>query len=156
MRSSCIDISEYVLRHRIGWTAPSDHQAKSEVPFEHSSDYQIRRNDWPYGLTADITHMVVWLKTAIEVDGIGDPTAASKELIETFVTRTFRDRIVPHPAYPDQIMWFKNRTRWQSVRSLEHIHVIVRGVDQSLIEEWTGQTESDIVSRSWSEKQNMQ
>jgi Protein of unknown function (DUF3605) len=152
MRSWCSDISEYVLKHRIGWTSPSDHRVQSEVPFEHPSDYQIRRNDWPYGLTTDITHMIVWLKTPIEVDHVGDPTSASKELIESFVTRVFRNQIVPNPAYTDQIMWFKNRTRWQSVKSLEHIHVIVRGIDQSLIEEWTDQTELDIIARSWAEK----
>jgi Protein of unknown function (DUF3605) len=152
MQSSWPDISQYVLKHRLEWTKFSDLRAQSKVPFEHPSDYRIRRNDWPYGLTPDITHMIVWLKTPIEVDESGDPTTASRDLIEGFISRTFRNRILPDPAYADQVMWFKNRTRWQSIRSLEHIHVIVRGIDQGLIEEWTNQTESDIVTRSWSRR----
>ena len=150
MKSSWPDISQYVLSHRIGWRSIVDLKAKSNVPFEQAQDYCIRRNDWPYGLTPDITHMVVWLKTPIEVDEDGDPTSVSKDRIEKFVDRVFRHRIVPNPAYVDQVKWFKNRTRWQSVRSLEHIHVIVRAVDEALVEEWTNQTKSDIVARSWS------
>jgi hypothetical protein len=154
MRSSYSDISEYVRQHRIGWALPtaSGYVVENETPFAHPSDYRIRRNDWPYGLTPDIAHMVVWLKTPIEVDNVGDPTSASKRLIEAFVTREFRNRIAGDPTCAaDRILWFKNRARWQSVRSLEHIHVVVRGVDQSLIEEWTGQTELDIVARFGSE-----
>jgi Protein of unknown function (DUF3605) len=150
MRSRYKDISEFVLEHRIEWDLPGPNglSSQSNIPFGHPADFKIRRNDWPYGLTPDVTHMIVWLKTPIEVDSCGDPSVESHKVIEDFVGRVFRSRIVPNPAYPDQVMWFKNRTRWQSVKALEHIHVIVRGVEETLVEEWTGQKASDIIARS--------
>ena len=36
-----------------------------------------------------------------------------------------------------KIIWFKNTTNLQSVRSLEHFHVLVRDVDEQILEAWT-------------------
>lgn len=38
----------------------------------------------------------------------------------------------------DRVFWFKNWVSLQSVRALEHIHVIVRGATKEDLELWTG------------------
>lgn len=117
---------------------------KSSTPFCDPSDYKILRNDWPYGVTSDITHLVVWSKTPISVTHEGDPTPESRVVIEEFLERTFVSRV----GKDDRVVWLKNRVQWQSVRALEHIHVLIRGVSEELVEEWTGER-GDILARKW-------
>lgn len=108
----------------------------SQIPFAESSDYRVLKNDWPYGLTPDITHIVVWTRTLIPTDpDTGDVTLESRRLIQDFVKRFFIDKL--GPGGEDRVMWFKNWVALQSVRSLEHIHVLVRDVEPVVIEEWT-------------------
>ena len=35
-----------------------------------------------------------------------------------------------------KVIWFKNTTDLQSVRSLEHVHVLVRDVEDEVLREW--------------------
>lgn len=108
----------------------------SETPFENPSDYRVLKNDWPYGLTPDITHIVVWSRTMIPTDPeTGDVTPKSRELIRNFVKTYFVDRL--GPGGEGRVMWFKNWVSLQSVRALEHIHVLVKDVDPEVMEEWT-------------------
>lgn len=108
----------------------------SETPFADPSDYRVLKNDWPYGLTPGITHIVVWSRTVIPTDPkTGDVTAESRELIRNFVKSYFVDKL--GPGAEDHVMWFKNWVSLQSVRSLEHIHVLVKDVDPAVLEEWT-------------------
>jgi len=80
--------------------------------------------------------MIAWTRTAIPTDSdIGDITLESRKSIESFVKRYFVDRI-GRCAEP-RVIWFKNWAALQSVRALDHIHVLVRDVDPCLIEEWT-------------------
>jgi hypothetical protein len=149
----------YILSDILGWIPPapaseSNISILSITPadctaFKVRPDYEIKRNDWPYGTTRDICHVVVWSKAPLAIDNEGDPTMESQQLINDFVQRVFKDRIEADDV-DDRVLWFRNRTQWQSVRSLEHIHVLLRGVDEALIEEWTGQRESDIQARKWS------
>ncbi|MCJ1474653.1 hypothetical protein MMC13_003313 [Lambiella insularis] len=152
-------VANYVCRERLRWhsaSASTGFAFQSAIPFAHPSDFQILRNDWPYGLTRDITHLVVWSKTPIAVtEDLGDPTQESQELIESFVNRTFRTEIPPSMKRPDQLMWFKNRVRWQSVKAIEHIHVIVRGAGEELLQKWTGQTAEDINARKWPKRMSL-
>lgn len=108
----------------------------SETPFADRSDYRVLKNDWPYGLTPDITHIVVWTRTLIPTDPkTGDVTPESRQLIRDFVKAYFVDRL--GPAGEERVMWFKNWVSLQSVRALEHIHVLVKDVDPVMLEEWT-------------------
>lgn len=44
-----------------------------------------------------------------------------------------------HPdAAEDRVLWFKNWAALQSVSALEHFHVMVRDVSESLLESWIG------------------
>ncbi|KAF7956977.1 hypothetical protein EAE96_004299 [Botrytis aclada] len=122
----------YILQHRLPW-GPPPFTYISSVPFENPSDYKILLNDWPYGLSKDVTHFVVWSKTPIATDDEnGDVTDESRKIIEDFVKRTFADRL----EGTDRVMWFKNWVALQSVRALEHIHVLIRDVQKDDVEFW--------------------
>jgi hypothetical protein len=57
-------MTNYLMVFRLpkAWGSPPFTPASS-VPFADPSDYRVLTNDWPYGLTPDITHLVVWLRT---------------------------------------------------------------------------------------------
>lgn len=113
---------------------------RNPVPFADPTDYKILFNDWPYGTTPDITHLVVWLKTPFRVyPRDGSLTPESREDIERFVHETFVRRLEKLGGADDRVLWFKNTTDLQSVRALEHFHLFVRGVDRSILLEWTGE-----------------
>lgn len=130
-------MTAYLIRNRLpkAWGSLPFTPA-SEVPFADPSDYCVLKNDWPYGLTPDITHIVVWSRTIIPTEPRnGDVTPESRQLIRDFVQTYFVDRL--GPGGEDRVMWFKNWVSLQSVRALEHIHVLVKDVDASVLEEWT-------------------
>jgi len=135
------NITNYLCRERLRWTplassTPSTEPifaCKSTVPFADPDDFLILRNDWPYGLEADITHLVVWLKNRIATDSTtGDLTAKSRCMIEEFVRKTFVSRL-DHDDAASSVMWFKNWTGLQSVRGIDHIHVLIRNMPYSMI-----------------------
>ena len=73
----------------------------------------------------------------------GLTTPASKHLIDAFVHSTFVKRLEQenlNTNVAERVMWFKNWGALQSVRGLEHIHVLVRDVPEKMVEEWTGET----------------
>jgi len=142
-------ITNYVCQERLKWTPLPDSTAKTgpivpfknPVPFADPDDYKILLNDWPYGLTPDITHFVVWLKTPIPIDEkTGDLAPESRLLISEFVQKTFTDRLGRDGPAEDSVLSFKNWAALQSVRGLEHVHVLVRNVPESVIDEWTGES----------------
>ncbi|KAF7595385.1 hypothetical protein BBP40_006379 [Aspergillus hancockii] len=149
-------ITNYICQRRLHWHLPdattltptTDSGAvfpfKNPIPFADPADYKILRNDWPYGVTPDIAHLVVWLRTPVAVkEENGDVTDESRALIEGFVRRTFVERLAREEGIGEsageRVLWFKNWTALQSVRSLEHIHVLVRGVEEGILQEWTGE-----------------
>jgi hypothetical protein len=130
-------MTQYLLVHRLpkAWGAPP-FTPKSAVPFEEPSDYRVLVNDWPYGLTSDISHIVVWSRTLIATDpDTGDMTPENRQTVAAFVKSYFADRLGPDGQ--DRVLWFKNWVALQSVRSLEHIHVMVRGAGKDLLDDWT-------------------
>ncbi|KAK8049985.1 hypothetical protein PG994_011715 [Apiospora phragmitis] len=140
----------YLLENRLPkvWGSPPFAYA-SQVPFHNPSDYRVLLNDWPYGLTNDIKHLVVWSRTQITTDPeTGDMTPESRDTVDNFVKRYFVDRL--GPGGESRVLWFKNWVALQSVRALEHIHVMVKDVDMEILEEWTkepschGPTASDV------------
>jgi hypothetical protein len=116
------------------------------LPFADSSDYRILRNDWPYGMDAGISHLVVWLRTPIPVESDeGHLTSESRALINDFVQRRFVKRLAEDKAgrftAPEtHVLWFKNWVGLQSVRALEHVHILVRDVPEEILEEWSGES----------------
>ncbi|OKL62987.1 hypothetical protein UA08_01785 [Talaromyces atroroseus] len=174
-------ITNYICQKRLKWSSPDPSSSSSSspsatslslsgsnspaapqlpeipyrnaTPFADPSDYRVLRNDWPYGLTPDITHVVVWSKTPIATKPEnGDVTDESRAFIEGFVDRTFVQRLQKEPGFEqmnkdairrEHVLWFKNWTALQSVRSLEHFHILLRGVPSAIITEWTH--ESDVV-----------
>jgi hypothetical protein len=109
------------------------------IPFANPADYKIMPNDWPYGMDPSIRHLIVWLKGRVETEpSRGDMTPTSRHQIDRFVQKTFVDRVEGLPGPAEKVMWFKNWTALQSVPGMEHIHVLVRDVPQSIVDEWTG------------------
>lgn len=86
-----------------------------------------------------ISHLVVWLKTRLAVEGEeGQLTAESRALVDGFVKKVFEERLAQHGLSGDRILWFKNWVGLQSVRGVEHVHVLVRQVPRAILGEWTG------------------
>lgn len=144
-------ITNFICQKRLHWEPlPSFSAAtgpvfayESPIPFENSDDYKILRNDWPYGFTPDITHLVVWLKNRIPVEeATGDLTPGSRHRIEDFVEKTFVNKLRQTGHAEDSVLWFKNWAQLQSVRGLEHVHVLVRNVPEDIIFRWTGERRS--------------
>lgn len=112
------------------------------MPFEDQRDYAILINDWPYGFEAGIKHILVWSRTPIAVDDDrGDVTPESKRLIEDFVKRQFVSTLAKEEGIAisearDRIMWFKNWVSLQSVRGVDHVHVLVRDAPKPLLDQW--------------------
>lgn len=68
-------------------------------------------------------------------------TEESRALIQKFVDATFVERLAGEGVKDAEknVLWFKNWTGLQSVRSLEHVHILLKDVPQTLILEWTGE-----------------
>ncbi|KAI1820316.1 hypothetical protein F4861DRAFT_73395 [Xylaria intraflava] len=140
-------MTNYLLAHRLpqAWGSPPFTPASS-VPFYDESDYRVLINDWPYGLTSDITHIVVWSRTIIDTDPeSGDMTAEARQIVSNFVKRFFVDKLGPQGD--TQVLWFKNWVALQSVRTLEHIHVLVKDASEELLAEWTRRLDDPKVER---------
>ena len=139
-------MTKFILKKRLYWqplpqstpdTGPI-FDTESDIPFASSRDFSILYNDWPYGISPDITHLVVWLKTRIPVEGSeGHLTAMSRDFIDAFVNRTFVERMKEGGIEGDNVMWFRNWVSLQSVRGVEHVHVLVRNVPKEMMDEWT-------------------
>lgn len=135
-------IINFISLNRVYWPLPPTFA--NPVPFADPRDYKILRNDWPYGLASGIEHLVVWLKNRIPVDEErdGDMTDEGRRFVEGFVNRVFVDGLkdsgVDKPE--EKVLWFKNWAKLQSVRSLEHVHVLVRDVPQGMVERWIEST----------------
>lgn len=72
-------------------------------------------------------------------------TDEARELIEGFVQRTFVKRLKGvFPVPEEHVLWFKNWAALQSVRALEHVHILVRDVPEEILVEWTGEGPSRV------------
>lgn len=131
-------MTNYLLQHRLPWGSPP-FSYNSSIPFANPLDYKVLLNDWPYGISSNITHMVIWSKTPILTDeNTGDVTVESRRIIREFVKKMFVDRVGGDES---RVMWFKNWVQLQSVRALEHIHVLVEDATLEDLELWLGKVE---------------
>jgi len=133
-------ITNFLVQKRLYWQPlPSDEvdsapkfAAQNTIPFAERSDYRILINDWPYGLEPGITHVCVWLKAPLPSDERGQMEPLSRELATSFVNETFAQGLGVESE--DRVVWFRNPPALQSVRSVDHLHVLIRGVDRRLID----------------------
>ncbi|KIX03925.1 uncharacterized protein Z518_07478 [Rhinocladiella mackenziei CBS 650.93] len=139
-------VPNFVMTERLKWTplpstdpdAGPKFAVKNPLPFADPADFKILHNDWPYGVTPGIKHLIVWLKTRLESEPTrGDMTPKSRRQVEDFIRSKFVDRVKDLPGEQPKVMWFKNWTALQSVPGMEHVHVLVRDVPDSIIQEWT-------------------
>lgn len=143
-------MTNFVCRERLHWeilpfsteeSGPT-FACRDERPFASKDDFKILLNDWPYGISANITHVVVWLKTRIPVrQPEGFLTPESSKLIQDFVQKTFIDRLTRYGSADDRVQWFKNWVSLQSVRGLDHFHVLVRDMPKEMLMEWAGENQ---------------
>lgn len=132
--------TNFVIQERVHWTplsssGPPKFSHHSSTPFEDPRDYAVLINDWPYGLAPGIIHLIVWTKTPIPVDqGEGDVTPESRQCIREFIERYFKRDL---DDAEDRVMWFKNWVSLQSVRGVDHVHVLVRDVPEDVLKKWT-------------------
>ncbi|KAH0371006.1 hypothetical protein KCU65_g2176, partial [Aureobasidium melanogenum] len=145
-------ITNFVIQKRLHWTPlpsstpgePPKFEFRNPIPFKDQDDFRILRNDWPYGLDKGIVHICVWVKTPIETDpNTGDVTDFSRKLIEDFVNNTFASRL--DTAFgpgtgKEHVLWFKNWVALQSVRGVDHIHVLVRDAPDNMLQVWFKET----------------
>ncbi|CAJ0545925.1 Ff.00g093980.m01.CDS01 [Fusarium sp. VM40] len=119
-------VANFILAHRLGWAAPVKPRG---VPFEFEDDYKILWNDAPYGIDPRIVHLVVWTKFVLEEDSAtGDLTDEARKEIDDFVTRTFRAHV------PEQhVLWFRNWQGLQSVKAVQHLHVMLLNPDPDFV-----------------------
>ncbi|KAI0430908.1 hypothetical protein F5Y09DRAFT_306455 [Xylaria sp. FL1042] len=138
-------VAEFVRQNKLRWDEQA--AAKTEALLRHPDDYKILRNDWPYAFPPDVCHLVLWSKVKIQVDSeTGLPNDQSNMLIEQFLDRVFGEGLKCWRD-EDNLLWFKQKTLFQSVRALEHIHILIRGVEEDAITELTGQKRSEITSQ---------
>jgi hypothetical protein len=134
-------ITNFLIAHRLpkAWGSPP-FKPVSDTPFADPSDYRVLINDWPYGFVPGITHIVVWSRTPIATDNtVGDMTTDSKRTVAEFIKRYFIDSL--GPGGEDRVIYFKNWVALQSVRTVDHVHVLVRDVEPAVLQEWTRELE---------------
>ena len=138
-----------MLEQRLFWEPLSPQESESgprfacnsQIAFTVADDYKILLNDWPYGISPEITHLIAWSKVRLsDQKPEGFLTADSIAIAQSFVQRTFVDELTANGVHDaqDAVLWFRNWTGLQSVRGLEHVHVLVRDAPQALVAHWVG------------------
>jgi hypothetical protein len=131
----------YLLQQRLHWELVDGgdgaltFNVRNATPFADPIDFTILRNDWGYAFAPGIRHIVVWLKQRLPVDQEGALSDEGQRLVRDFVRREFRDK-AGEKEEGSNIIWFKNTTNLQSVRGLEHVHVLIRDVAEEAAEQW--------------------
>ncbi len=140
-------ITNFILQQRLFWEPIPSSNSESgprfdclnHIPFAAKDDFKILLNDWPYGISAGITHLIVWSKVRLpdqKPEGFLIPWSTA--LVQEFVRETFVDRLAAKGmrSPEDNVLWFRNWTGLQSVRGLEHVHVLVRDAPKDLLQAW--------------------
>lgn len=127
----------FLVINQLQWAKPEDIEGLNDEEiiirpkldnFQSPEDIKILANDFPYNLESGIVHLCVWTKFKIPPDinsPFGDISEQTRRIIEKYLRKTF----CKYVSW-DDIQWFKNWESLQSVKSLSHIHVIVRGLEQ--------------------------
>ena len=76
--------------------------------FGDKKDYIIRRNDFPYDISQNISHSILWLK---------DESLNIKELL---INNNF--------ILDDNLIWFRNSPENRSIKDIVHYHIFVNKI----------------------------
>lgn len=126
---------QYILRKKLKWLPDVDDpsylqddlssklEPASTIFLGDKHDVQILYNDFSYAVEEGIYHVVVWSKTPSPKAADGYISDAAKESIEHYVVETFIKKL---GMRKDDILWFRNTTALQSIRALEHFHVLLK------------------------------
>ncbi|EMG46929.1 hypothetical protein G210_2805 [Candida maltosa Xu316] len=149
LKDQNISINDYLLNHELHWKESDIRDQIHEVSDEYSVEYpedlifynrddiSILYNKFPYYFDNNVKHLCIWSKLRIPVDKespVGDISERTKKIIHRYLEKTFVEKGISW----DQIVWFKNWLTLQSVRSISHIHVILKDVDDEFIEKLIG------------------
>ncbi|GMF05036.1 unnamed protein product [Ambrosiozyma monospora] len=142
-----IDMTTNLLVNQLFWvpkttplTLPADYVIDNFVhctdarPFANKNDIIVNPNPFPYYLTDNITHLCVWIKAPMLSDPkseLGDISERDKYLIEEYIHETFVKWL---GVAREDIAWFKNWAALQSVKSIPHVHVIVKDLSKEQYE----------------------
>ncbi|RLV94306.1 N-acetylglucosamine-induced protein 1 [Spathaspora sp. JA1] len=149
LKANELSINEYLLSSQLEWKDEDIRDQTKEYPQEYDvnhaqdlilfnpNDVKILPNKFPYYFDTNVRHICIWSKLKVPADKesvVGDISPRTRRLVHRYLERTFVKRGVSW----DQILWFKNWVSLQSVRAVSHFHVLLRDVDDALIEELMG------------------
>ena len=143
-------MNNYITKERLQWTVlPSSQlgrlvfEVRNSTPFADSEDYKIAWNDWPYGsLEPNVKHLIVWLKKPLKSDSrTGRFLEPEIRVVQNFVDQMFLAPMAERGIAKDKLRWYKNGFDLQSVNAIDHFHVLVKGVPDDLLKQWTGEEE---------------
>ncbi|KAG2732508.1 hypothetical protein G9P44_004925 [Scheffersomyces stipitis] len=133
LKESKVNILDHILANEVRWDV-EDLREEGAI-FADKSDLRIIHNRFPYYFEDDVSHLCVWSKVRIPTDpnsADGDITTETRNKINQYIEETF---IRPLGLTWEQVEWFKNWTSLQSVKSISHIHVLIKGGDKNKIEQ---------------------
>lgn len=113
-----ISVADHMRLDRLQWP---DMTPTNEEFLADPADIKVLYNDHPYGFVDGIEHVCVWTRARCPCDAHHVPTEAAQQRIEDFLSQRFKT--VPR----EDIIWFKNTAVLQSVPTMEHFHVLIRG-----------------------------
>jgi len=132
-------VSSFLLTQRLKWTPltssklddPPFAVVDPNTPLSNPADYLILRNDWPYGLEPGIYHLCVWTKHTLPVDLNADAalTPEGHKLVGDFVRTAVEEKL--GIVGQDKVIWFKNPGATSSIRAIDHVHILIRGIESS-------------------------
>ncbi|CCG22519.1 hypothetical protein CORT_0B08140 [Candida orthopsilosis Co 90-125] len=150
LSSQGITINDHVLKDELQWKqADIRHQTSTPSPpeytisqpqdliFYNDNDIKIIFNKFPYYFENSVVHLCIWSKLTIPNDvnsSVGDISPLTKRIIERYLQKTFIDKGIPK----ENLVWFRNWSSLQSIRSVSHIHVLLRSADEHFIRKIIG------------------
>ncbi|KAI5969031.1 hypothetical protein CANMA_001921 [Candida margitis] len=159
-----ITLNDYVLNEELEWkqddircqtspATPSQEYSISQpqdLILYNDDDVKIIPNKFPYYFEDSVVHLCVWSKLTIPNDAdspVGDISPLTRRIIERYLEKTFIEKGVSE----DNILWFKNWSSLQSVRSVSHIHVLLHDVDNGLIQKLLGTSGNTLTLEDYKE-----
>ncbi|CCE65515.1 hypothetical protein TPHA_0L01620 [Tetrapisispora phaffii CBS 4417] len=118
---------------------PADND-KIDAAFSNADLYTLRLNDFPYNFESDVHHILIWSKVKLPLyeedftESAADKTKIQlpsmnkhmQQKIETFLQINVAGKFgIPKENY----VWFVNYSKLQSVRSISHIHLLLKKDD---------------------------
>lgn len=135
MKDTNMDLATYLLVHELKWCAPGESIKESRNKMlTREEDVKILINDFPYNFEEGVVHLVVWSKVGMKPDPkseLGDIPLTTKRIIGKYVEKTFHDKL---GISMQDLCWFKNYAKLQSVRAISHVHVLVRGMTKKQLD----------------------